>query len=512
MSDFVVNNKKIAKNTIVLYLRMAFVMLVSFFTTRITLEVLGSEDYGLNNLVGGVVAMFSFINGSMGTAVQRFYSIAIGEGNFDRLKKIFGCGLYLHLVVAIITLLLAEIFAFFFLHRLNIPAERMQAAHIVFQLAMASMCFNIINVPYTALLRAREEFSIIAFADIISALLRLLILYLLVTIKYDKLILFALLNFMISLWSVGYLTYKARKYEETHTSICRDKNLIKEMISFVSLLLFTVLAQVIRDNGLTVLVNLYFGLALNAAFAIAIQVSHMVTTFVMNFKQAIVPQLMTAWGADNKKAMLSLINIGTKVTFLLMLILTVPIIFESNFILHIWLKEPPQHAEMLVSLAVLSINISSFTYFLYQAVHATGKIKYQQLWMALLYVLNVIFIFVAFEHGGNHYFAYYITIVISSIQCVVNMYFAKKHIDLSLSDFCMNIILRSLLLFSIVVGSYYLLTICVYAGWIRLILGLITNTIICIIGGYIVLLNKEEKHIFRIKLIELTNIILLKKQ
>lgn len=508
MSNFVVNNKNIAKNTLVLYLRMAFVMIVSFFTTRITLEVLGSEDYGLNNLVGGVVAMFSFINGSMGTAVQRFYSIAIGEGNSDRLKKVFGCGLYLHLIVAIITLLLAEVFAFFFLHKLNIPPERMNAAHIVFQLAMASMCLNIVNVPYTALLRAREEFSVVAFADIITAVLRLLILYLLVTITFDKLILFATFNFIISLWNIGFLTYKARQYAETHTSICRDKNLIKEMISFVSLLLFTVLAQVIRDNGLTILVNMYFGLALNAAFAIAVQVSHVVTTFVMNFKQAIVPQLMTAWGANNRNAVLFLINIGTKVTFLLMLILTIPIIFESDFILHIWLKEPPQYADTLVSLAVLSINISSFTYFLYQAVHATGKIKHQQLWMALLYILNIIFIFVAFKLGGNHYFAYYITIVISSIQCIVNMYFAKKHIDLSLFDFCINIVLRSLLLFCIVAVLYYLLTICVSAGWFRLILGLITNIIICIIGGYVILFNKEEKNIYRIKLIELTNTIL----
>ena len=511
MSDFVVNNKKIAKNTLVLYLRMAFVMIVSFFTTRITLEVLGSEDYGLNNVVGGVVAMFSFINGSMGTAVQRFYSIAIGEGNADRLKKIFGCGLYLHFIVTIITLLLAEIFAFFFLHKLNIPIERMHAAHIVFQLAMVSMCLNIINVPYTALLRARENFSTVAVADIITAILRLSILYLLVTIKYDKLILFAIFNFIISLWNVIFLTYKARQYEETHTSICRDKTLIKEMISFVSLLLFTVLAQIIRDNGLIVLVNMYFGLALNAAFAIAIQVSHMVTTFVMNFKQAIVPQLMTAWGANNKKAVIFLVNIGTKVTFLLMLILTIPIVFESDFILKIWLKEPPQYADILVSLAVLSINISSFTYFLYQAVHATGKIKFQQLWMALLYMLNVILIFAAFELDYNHYFAYFITIIISSIQCFVNMYFAKKYINLSLSDFFINIILRSIFVCSIVIVLYYLLKTHIHSGWFRLIVGLLSNTIICIIGGYVILFNKNEKHIFKTKIFDLIYTTLLKK-
>lgn len=500
MSDFVVNNKKIAKNTMVLYFRMAFVMLVSFFTTRITLEVLGSEDYGLNNLVGGVVAMFSFINGSMGTAVQRFYSIAIGEGNSDRLKKIFGCGLYLHLIIAIITLLLAEIFAFFFLHRLNIPAERMQAAHIVFQLAMASMCFNIINVPYTALLRAREEFSIIAFADIISALLRLLILYLLVTIKYDKLILFALLNFMISLWSVGYLTYKARKYEETHVTICKDKEIIREMLSFVSLLLFTVLAQVVRDNGLTILVNVYFGLAVNAAFAITVQVSHMVTTFVMNVKQAIVPQLMTAWGANKKESVLFLINLGTKITFLLMLILSLPIIFESHFLLQIWLKEPPQYAYQLVSLSVISINLSSFTYFLYQAVHATGRIKRQQLCMTILYILNIIFVYVAFKLGNNHYYAYYITIAISIAQCVVNMYFAKRYVFLSLRNFCINVIIRCIVVAAVAAIIYLMLVSAIESSWYRVVLGVVINTFTCIILGYVVMLTQPEKYNVKTKI------------
>ena len=195
MSSFVTDKNKIARNTFVLYFRMAFTMVVSFFTTRITLEVLGSEDYGLNNLVGGVVAMFSFINGSMGTAVQRFYSIAIGENNIGKLKKVFGCGVYLHLIVAIITLLLAELFAFFFLHKLSIPTDRLDAAQVVFQLAMISMVLNIVNVPYTALLRAREEFSIIAFADIATAVLRLIVLYLLIKFDYDKLILFAIFNF-----------------------------------------------------------------------------------------------------------------------------------------------------------------------------------------------------------------------------------------------------------------------------------------------------------------------------
>lgn len=502
MSVFVVDKNKITKNTFVLYFRMAFTMVVSFFTTRVTFEILGSEDYGLNNLVGGVVAMFSFINGSMGTAVQRFYSIAIGEGSVDKLKKVFGCGLYLHIIVAVITLLLAEVFAYFFLHKLSIPVDRLGAAQVVFQLAMISMVLNIINVPYTALLRAREEFSIIAFADIVTAILRLIILFLLIKFDYDKLILFAILNFAISLSNVLFLLIKAKKYEETHTSICRDKELIKEMITFVSLLLFTILAQILRDNGLTVLVNLFFGLTLNASFAIATQVSHMVTNFVMNFKQALIPQMMSAWGAGNKNAVYSLINLGTKITFILMLMTSVPIILESEFILNVWLKNPPKYASTLVSLSVLSINISSFTNFLYQVVHATGKIKGQQVAISLLFISNITLIYVAYKLGADFYFAYYITILVSILQCMINMYYARKCIDLSIKDFFRDNIMRAIIVTIVIVAVCVLYTSIIESGWLRFISISVIEIILCLFLGYMVVLDKSEKLKIRKVLVE----------
>ena len=185
---FQINKDKIAKNTVALYIRMGITMLISFFATRVTLQVLGVEDYGLNNLVGGIVAMFSFINSSMGTAVQRFYSIEIGKKDDGKLKRVFSAGLYCHIVVALITFLLTEIFAIFFLSKLQIPPERMLAAHIVFQTSIVQMLLNILSVPYSALLRARERFSSTAIIDIIQAVLRLGVLYLLFIISFDKLI------------------------------------------------------------------------------------------------------------------------------------------------------------------------------------------------------------------------------------------------------------------------------------------------------------------------------------
>ena len=195
---FQIDSKKIAKNTITLYTRYIITMLISFFTVRVTLEQLGVENYGLNNLVGSIVSMFSFINGSMGTAVQRFYSYEIGKGNQERLSKVFGVGLFLHIMVALVTFLACEVFAVFFLQKMNIPAERMTAAQIVFQINIIILCMGIVTVPYTALLFAREQFSKTAIVDVAQSVLKLGNLYLLIVISYDKLVVLAVLNLVVS--------------------------------------------------------------------------------------------------------------------------------------------------------------------------------------------------------------------------------------------------------------------------------------------------------------------------
>ena len=496
--SLVIDNKKMMRNTLALYFRMAFTMIVSFYTTRITLEVLGSEDYGLNNLVGGVVAMFSFISGSMGTAVQRFYSIEIGKKNFAKLRTQFGCGLYLHIIVAVIIFLLVDLFALFFLHKLNIPIERLDAAQVVFQFAMVSMIITIVNVPYVALLRAREEFTIIAVNDIIVAVLRLGIIYCLYVISYDKLILFAFLNFLITLASVLFLTIRTRSYQEARCFISRDKTIIKDMLSFVSLLLLTVLASVFREKGMILLINLFFGLTINAAFAIAFQVTMMVSTFVMNFKQAVVPQLMAAWGAGDIASVHKLIDLGTKITFILMLMISVPIIFESDYLMKLWLETPPQYTSNLVVLGLISINISSFTYFHYQAVHATGQIKSQQMAMSLSYILNIILIYVMFELGYSFYYCYYITIGISVLQCAINLYFSAKYISYSLIVFIKTILVPCLLTCSFVfLILNNVLIFFVESNFYKLILVSLLSTLLLVFISYNIILAKHEKELVK---------------
>lgn len=492
--SFKIDSKKIATNTIALYIRQGITMLISFFMTRVMLEQLGAEDYGLNNLVASVVSMFSFINGSMGTAVQRFYSIEIGKGESERLGRVFGVGLYLHIIVAIITFLLAEIFAIFFLYKLNIPAERMFAAMVVFQFSTVSLVMNIIIVPYSALIRAREMFSKAAFLDILQAVLRLGVLYLLVHINYDKLITLSVLNFGIVMFYVGSMFFIARQFKEAHNRVLRDKELIKQMLTFILMLLVTVLAQLVRTQGIVILINLFFGLIVNAAYAIAVQVSNMANSFVMNFKQSMVPQMVSAYGAGDNVTMNKIINMGTKITFLLMLMISIPVIFEAQFVLNIWLNQPPEHAAKLVALVLIAINISSFTYFQYQGVHATGKILSQQIWMSSLYVINIVIIYFIFMMGAGFEAALYVNIVISAIQCGVNLCYARKGYGYDLRSFLTGIFLPCLLMVTIIVGLLMLLTYIFTPSLYRFFLTFFFSELAIIGFGFLIVLNDVEKH------------------
>lgn len=488
-----VDNKKIAKNTLALYFRMGFTMIVSFFATRVTLKVLGVDDFGLNNLVSGVVALFSFLNASLGTAVQRYYSIEIGKKNNERLRTTFGSALSMHLIVALMTVVLMEIFAIFFLHKLNIPIERMHAAQVVFQISIVSLFFNILSVPYSAMLRARERFSSIATVDIFQAVLRLGVLYLLYTINYDKLITLSWLNFAISLFYISSLFFLARKEEACHSLPCWEKDIISGMMKFISMLILTVLASLFRDKGIIVLINLFFGLAINAAYAVAMQVMSLTNTFVTNFKQSMVPQMMASYGYGDMPTMNRLINIGTKITFLLMLAISMPLMFECEYILSLWLGTPPEHTSELVILALINVNISSFTYFLYQGVHATGNITKQQTAFSVLYILNIVLIYLLFKLGLGYTYALYVTISISVIQCLLNVYFAKKTFAYDVKHFFMAILPRCIASVGLYTLLFVVFTKMFEISLLRLILSLILDLVLTLLIGYYVIFSRNER-------------------
>lgn len=490
---FQINSKKIAKNIFTLYIRQIITMLISFFTVRVTLEQLGIDDYGLNNLVGSIVSMFSFINGSMGTAVQRFYSYEIGKENNERLKKVFGVGLYLHLIVALITFIISEVFAIFFLKKMNIPAERMFAAQVVFQISIITLVLGIITVPYSALLRARELFSKTALIEIFQAFLRLGNLYLIIVISFDKLIVLSILNFFVSFGGLTAFVVMARRFDETHSIPLKDKELIKEMLKFVSLLLITVLAQLLNTQGVVMLINLFFGLAVNAAYAVAIQVQNAVNTFVTNFKSSMVPQIMAAYGAEDLDSMHKLINFGTKITFLLLLMVTFPLVCSAEWILTLWLKNPPEHAVQLVILTLISINISSFTYFHAQGIHASGKIVKQQIWLSGSYLVSILAIFILFKAGLNFYYAIYVNMAVGLLQGCVNLYYARKCFGYLFWYFMKKIFIPVIIVLAILITGFYFETKINLSDLPKFLIIGFTDVIAVPLIGYLVLFDKSEK-------------------
>jgi len=490
------NNKRIITNTVSLYGRMFITMIISFFTSRLTLQLLGVEDYGLYNLVGGVVMMFNFLNASMGTAVQRFYSIKIGENDPIGLKKVFGAGLFIHIIISIITLFFLEIFAIFFLHRLNIPQERLYAAQIVFQISSASMILNILNVPYAALLRAREAFSKMAILDIVQSFLRLGILLLLARTTYDKLISFSGMSLVITFLYVFAIFLLCRPYEESKLYLCREKNIIKEMFSFTLLMLIGVMSNLLRTNGIPVLVNLFFGLAINAAFAVAGQVTSIIESFTSNFKQSVVPQLMSSFSQDRSRSY-KLAFSSTKFTFILFLFVAIPCIFETDYLLLFWLKTPPEHSSLLVKLSVINSIIYTFPYFVTQSIHASGKIKRLQVFTVVLNIITVFIIWITLKLGASFTSVMVVSILFSVSYNIINLYYAKKEFDFNVGKFVLDVVLKCLGVFVIVGICIWLFKGLFDEGLVRLILTSLLGILLSIIVGYTICLNGDERFFIR---------------
>lgn len=486
-------NSKIFKNTSALYFRTLITLAIGFYSARLTLEILGVNDYGLYNLVGSIVVLFSFLNKSMGTSVQRFYSIAIGEKKEENLTKIFNNSLIIHFIIAIVTVLLLEIFAFLIISRLNIPNERLFAAKVVFQISVITFALKIINVPYSALLNAKEDFSKKAFFEILQSILRLGLLFLLYNISYDKLIGYAILQFLVSMLLIFAVNQIAKKYNVCKISFQIDKTTIKEMLSFSFIYLSSVFVRLLKDQGIIILINLFFGLAINAAYAVANQVRSYILTFSMNFRISVVPQLMNSYGGKDMDRMNRLLFTASKLTNYLFLFFILPIIFESYFLLELWLKNPPKGSALFVSLLVINEFIVSLSYFLLQAIHATGKIKEYTLFQIISYVTTIILIYVFLNQGSDYYSVIYISMFTSLLMFCVSLFYAKKLINININNYLIEVILPSIYIILLVSLILYIINIKMDASLIRLIITICCSTFITGILIYFSGLNSSEK-------------------
>lgn len=441
------DNRKIVINTVSMYVRMFITMIIGFYSARLTLEILGVTDFGLNNLVGGFVALFAFLNKSMGTAVQRFISLSIGENNVVKIKQIMSNSMVIHIGIAFVTLILVEFFIVFFFDRLNIPKDRLYAANIVVQTTVVSMVLNIINVPYAALLRAKEDFSKTAILEVVQSIFRLGLLFLLMQIDYDQLIVYSLLNLFVTIFFIFSINFLARRYNEARFKLLIQKNVIIELLHFSGIYFLSVMVRLIRDKGVVLLINIYFGLMVNAAYAIAEQVKSFVETFSINFRSTVVPQIMSSYGKKDDARMYQLVFTSTKLTNYLLFYIAIPLIFEVDYFLKLWLKNPPEHSAILVILLLINVLIDSFNYFLIQVIHSTGQIKRFSIIQIIIYVFSILGMLVVVKLGFVFYSVVYVIIFSSVILLFFTILYTYKLANLNIFSYVKNVIIKNLLIF-----------------------------------------------------------------
>lgn len=371
------DNKRIAKNTLYLYLRMLFNLLVGLYTSRVILQVLGVSDYGLYNVVGGVVVLFSFLTGALGGATSRYITYYVGKSKTDELIKVFGNLTTLHILLALFLFALAETIGLWFLNtQLNIPAGREDASFWVYQYAVLSAIIGVLTLPYYSDIIAHERLGIYAVFTTIETILKLLIIIILPYIHYDSLIVYSFLFFLITtIVRFLFFVYSRCNFIEAKAILAFDKRLMREISLFATWTLFGHFAVMGTTQGLNILLNLFFGTVVNAARGVAVQVQGVVMQFCYNFQMALNPQLTKSYADGDLINMRRLLVVSSKFSFYLLLLLTLPIILEAEIILNLWLKNVPEHTVWFVRLILFQSLMLSLSNPLSISIQATGKIK-----------------------------------------------------------------------------------------------------------------------------------------
>lgn len=496
--DIAANNKRIAKNTLMLYIRMLFMMGVSLFTSRVILETLGVEDFGIYSVVGGIITMFAFINGGMVSATQRFITFEIGKGNMEKLKSAFSTSLQIHALISLIIVIMGETAGLWFLYeKMVIPEGRMDAAMWVYQCSIIACVVNIMSIPYNADIVAHEKMSAFAYISIIEVSLKLAIVYLLIISPWDKLIVYAVLLLIVQL-SIRfvYSHYCQKHFEETKYIHSFNKPLFKEMTGFAAWSFWGNLASVLYTQGLNMMLNIFFGPVVNAARGIAVQVQGAVQQFTANFQMAMNPQITKNYATGELDQMHHLMFRSARFSFFLLFFLTLPILVETNFILDVWLKEVPAGTVIFTQLMIAIALIYTTANPCVIANQATGKVKVYQAVVGGILLLILPISYVVLKLGAPAYSVFIVHFCVESVAQLARMIMLRKLIKLPLIAYLKNIYIPIMMVVSLaIILPIYVHTL-FEEGWIRFIIVGLTcvfsvGTITFLLG-----LTKGERNFF----------------
>ena len=495
MQDTTSNNKRIAKNTIMLYIRMFISMLVGLYTSRVVLATLGVEDYGIYGVVGGVVGMMGFLNASMSGATSRFLTFELGKGDKERLAKTFSSALIVHIGIAIVVLILAETVGLWFLsNKLNIPAERMQAAHWVYQLSILSAMFGITQVPYNAGIIAHEKMDVYAYVEILNVSLKLLIVYLLCIGNFDKLILYASLMLAVSiLIMMVYRIYAIRHFPEAHFHWIWDKTYLRPLLSFSGWDLYGNACVIARQQGTNFLINIFYGVVYNAASGIATTVQGTISGLAFNIILAFRPQIIKQYAKGNVEDMSKLVGNAVCFTTILFGCMSIPLILETHYIMKAWLGVIPEKSEIFCQILLIASFLGLLNNIWNTCIHATGKIKEISIFSGTFFLISLPIIYVVFQFKAPVESAYLVFILSIVFVNVSNLLIIKKKIPKLKLNF---VFLNYIKVIIVLMASYYITSLFkaqMQETFIRLLVDCFICWIIVFASSFIFILNKKQK-------------------
>lgn len=496
------SNKRIAKNTLMLYVRTIFVMVVSLFTSRVVLQALGVDNYGIYSVVGGVVAMFSLLSGSLSSAISRFITFELGKNDRSRLKTIFCTSVNVQIIMAAIVLIVGEIVGLWFLNTtMNIPEGRQVASNWVFQMSLMTFFINLLCIPYNASIIAHEKMSAFAYVSILEVVLKLVIVYMLYVSPFDKLIaysvLLAIVQFVICL---VYRLYCKRHFEETAYHFIWDKSVLKEIFSFASWNFLSNIGIVFNTQGINILINIFFGVATNAARGIATQVETAVMQFVNNFTVAVNPQITKSFAAGNTQDVYRLVCDGARISFFLMIVLCLPIIMETEQVLSIWLVEIPEHTTNFIRLTFIGSLINAIGLSGATACLATGRIKKYSIIISSVIWFLFPLTWIAYCIGLPIESTYVLFIIVYAIADIVRLFLMRGLIGFPVMLFFTEVIQKMII---ITIASVIVPLIIVYylpQSYFRLFLSIFSSLFCTTIFIYFLGLKSNEKVFFKEKI------------
>ncbi len=447
MADFSDNHKRIAKNTVFLYLRMLFLMMITLYTSRVILYSLGVVDYGVHNAVAGFVSMFHMVSNSMSGGISRFITFSLGQGDRERTQRVFSNAFFIQSGLSVLLFVVCEIFFVWFVNnKMTIPPERLQAANVVLQISMTIFILNLFRTPYDACIVAHEKMSTYAYLGIFEGLAGLVTA---MVVKYstsDRLIVYSLMHLIIAvIVLLMYAFYCRRHFYESHFVWAPDKKLIGEMLGFSGWNFFGVMSGVMRGQGINMLLNVYCGPAVNAARGLALQVDKAVTKFSTTFMTAVRPQITKSYAVGNRAEYERLTMTSSKLAFLMLMLFNIPIIANTSFILNLWLVKVPAHTCLFCQLILIQTLVNSFSTPLISLLLATGKIRKYQLVVGTCTLLNFPVAWVLLYLGFPPESTVCTIIFISMISLMLRVYFLHEMVQFPVMKYLKNVVLMCVL-------------------------------------------------------------------